>query len=165
MSLAEKLLPEFDEEMANTRKILALVPDDKLNWQAHPKSNSIGWLAHHLADIPSWVLPTLNLDQFDAGLEDPPQVILSRAEYLELFDRNVAEAREALLRADDAEFAKPWKFLWKEQEVFTLPKEAVIRTWVMNHIIHHRAHMCVYYRLNDIPVPGMYGPSADDAGM
>lgn len=168
MTIAQSLLPEFDQEMAGTRKVLERVPDDKLDWKAHPKSNTIGWVATHLGNIPTWVGYTLHQDSLDVnppgGTAMKATLGQSRQEILERFDKNVADARQDLAAADDAAFGKPWTLLSQGKEVFTLPKGAIVRTFVLNHMIHHRAHLCVYLRLNDIPVPGLYGPSADDAG-
>ena len=167
MSIGQSLLPEFDQEMASTRKVLERVPDDKLDWKAHPKSNTIGWVATHLANIPTWVGYTLHQSSLDVnppgGTAMKAMLAPSRQEILERFDKNVADARQDLAAADDADFAQPWTLFSEGKEVFTLPKGAILRTFVLNHMIHHRAHLCVYLRLNDIPVPGMYGPSADDA--
>lgn len=166
MSLAQAMLPEFDQEMASTRKVLERVPDDKFDWKAHPKSNTIGWVAAHLANIPSWVPLTFDRSELDihpvGGEPYRTQPATNRQAVLETFDRNVAAARSALASAPDEQFSKPWSLLSGGQTVFTLPKSAVLRTFVINHIIHHRAHLCVYLRLNDIPVPGLYGPSADE---
>jgi uncharacterized damage-inducible protein DinB len=165
MSIGQMLLPEFDQEMAGTRKVLERVPDDKLDWKAHPKSNTIGWVATHLANIPTWTGYTLNQDSLDinpggTALVAPPA--LSRREVLDRLDQNVAAARQQIAAADDAQFARPWTLLSNGSPLFTLPKIAVLRSFVLNHMIHHRAHLCVYLRLNDIPVPGLYGPSADE---
>ena len=166
MTYADTILPEFDQEMANTRKVLARVPDDKLDWKAHPKSQSIGWNASHLANIPTWASITVTQSSFDLappGVPPPKtEPLKSRAEILARFDKNVADARQALAAASDEQFAQPWSLLKGGQTVFTLPRSAVIRTFVLSHMIHHRAHLLVYLRLNDIPVPGMYGPSADE---
>jgi uncharacterized damage-inducible protein DinB len=166
MSYADTILPEFDQEMASTRKVLERVPDDKLDWKAHPKSQSIGWNAGHLANIPTWATITLTQSSFDLAPpgQPPPRAepLKSRAEILATFDKNVAEARQALAAASNEEFAQPWSLKKGGQTMFTLPRSAVIRTFVLSHMIHHRAHLLVYLRLNDIPVPGMYGPSADE---
>ena len=167
MTIGQSMLPEFDNEMANTRRVLERVPEDKLDWKAHPKSNTIGWVAMHLANIPTWIGYTLNQDSLDLNPSGEAPVVApiakSRQEILDNFDKNVAEARRLLESADDAEFAKPWTLLNHGAEIFTMPKGAIIRTFVLNHIIHHRAILCVYLRLNDIPVPGLYGPSADES--
>jgi uncharacterized damage-inducible protein DinB len=166
MSYAETILPEFDHEMASTRKVLERIPEDRLDWQPHPKSHTIGWNANHLADIPSWVQSVLTSSSLDVAPADgaPYQSpkLAARQEILDLFDRNVAAAREALAAAKDEQVAQPWSLLQTGQPIFTMPKAAVIRSFVLNHMIHHRAILCVYLRLNDVPVPGMYGPSGDE---
>ena len=166
MTYAETLLPEFDQEMANTRKVLERLPDDKLDWQAHPKSHTIGWNANHVADLPNWLVMVLNTPSLDiAPIGGQPYTSPkpgSRREILELFDRNVATAREALAEVKDADVGRPWTLEQAGQLIFTLPRAAVIRSMVLNHLIHHRAHLLVYLRLNDVPVPGMYGPSGDE---
>jgi uncharacterized damage-inducible protein DinB len=166
VSYAEAILPEFDQEMANTRKVLERVPEDKLNWRAHPKSNTIGWNANHLAEIPGWVEGTLSQLSWDiapvGGQRYQSPNLTTRKEILDLFDRNVAAARQAIAAVRDEEMSKVWSLLQAGKPIITLPRAAVIRSFVLNHLIHHRAHLCVYLRLNDIPVPGMYGPSGDE---
>ena len=166
MSYAETLLPEFDQEMANTRKVLERIPDDKLDWQPHPKSHTIGWNANHVADIPNWLVMVLNTPSLDiapvGGQPYPSPKLSSRREILELFDRNVAAARKAIAEVKDADVNGPWTLAQAGQPIFTMPRGAVIRSMVLNHLIHHRAHLLVYLRLNDVPVPGMYGPSGDE---
>jgi uncharacterized damage-inducible protein DinB len=169
MSISQSLLPEFDHEMANTRKVLERIPDDKLGWKAHPKSNTIGWVGMHLAEIPGWVDMTMNQESFDVAppggqpYRTPPAT--SRKAILEMFDKNVASARSAIAAADDAKFFQTWSLLSGGQTIFTMPRVAVLRGFVLNHSIHHRGHLCVYLRLNDVPVPALYGPSADESGM
>jgi uncharacterized damage-inducible protein DinB len=166
MSYAEALLPEFDQEMASTRKVLERIPDDKLDWKPHPRSNTIGWNANHLADIPNWMAMALTTTSLDI---DPPggpkyefPALRSRTEILDLFDRNVAAARKAITEARDEEMGQPWTLSRAGQVFFTMPRSALVRGFGINHLIHHRAHLCVYLRLNDVPVPGMYGPSGDE---
>ena len=169
MPYAESILPEFEQEMASTRKVLERVPDDKLDWKAHPKSNSIGWNANHLAEIPGWVAGTLNQASWDilppGGEPYKSPKLSSKAEILALFDKNVAEARKAFEAVRDEDVQQTWSLLKAGTPIITMPRAAVIRNFVINHAIHHRAHLCVYLRLNDIPVPGMYGPSGDDPQM
>ena len=166
MSFAQLILPEFEQEMANTRKVLERVPEDKLDWQPHPKSHTIGWNACHLAEMPGWVENTLSATSLDIAPPAGPQYqspkIRTRREILELFDKNVAAAKKALAAATDDQVGQKWSLLKAGQTMFTMPRSAVIRSFVINHIIHHRAILCVYLRLNDIPVPGMYGPSGDE---
>ena len=161
MTYAEMILPEFDEEMANTRKVLERVPDDKLDWRPHPKSNTIGWNANHLADIPAWVEGTFTQTSYAAeGYQSP--TLTSRSEILDLFDRNVAAGRRAIAAVKDEDIGAPWSLLLGGQPILTMPRFMVMRSFVLNHLVHHRAILCVYLRLNDIPVPGLYGPSGDE---
>ena len=163
MTYADTLLPEFDQEMTNTRKVLECIPDDKFEWKAHPKFQTIGWNANHLADIPNWVPEVLTKPSLDIAPVDGPAYVspklTSRDEILALFDKNVAAARKAISEVQDVE--SPWTLLSGGNPIFSLPRGAMIRSYVLNHMIHHRAHLLVYLRLNDIPVPGMYGPSGD----
>ena len=159
MTIAESILPEFDMEMAGTRKTLERIPDEKLGWKAHEKSNTIGWVASHLAEIPGWVEGTLTQDAWDVN---PPggepyrtPELSSRQEILDSFDAHVASARKQIAATSDEEFAKSWSLLSEGETLLTMPKLGVIRTWVLNHTIHHRAHLCVYLRLNDIAVPSV----------
>jgi uncharacterized damage-inducible protein DinB len=169
MSLSRSLLPEFDHEMANTRKVLERIPEDKLNWKVHERSNTIGWVGMHMAGILGWVDLTLNHDSLDiapVGAEPyRTPVPNSRQEILDQFDKNLAAARAAIAAASDEQFMKLWSLLMKGEVVFTMPRVAVLRSFVLNHMIHHRGHLCVYLRLNDVPVPALYGPSADEQGM
>ena len=168
MSLSKALLPEFDHEMANTRKTLERVPDDKFDWKPHEKSSAMGALAGHLANLPSWGSLTLSSDSFDMApggqpLKSPP--LSSGTEVLAKFDENVAATRAAIEGASDEELFKPWTLMSNGNTILTLPKIGVLRSFVMNHLIHHRAQLGVYLRLNDIPVPSIYGPSADESGF
>jgi uncharacterized damage-inducible protein DinB len=168
MSYAQSILPEFDHEMASTRKLLERLPDDKLEWRAHPKSNTIGWNANHLAEIPGWVEGTLTELSWDfapvGGEPYKSPTLATRKEILELFDRNVAAARKAIAAVQDEEMGKLWSLLQGGKPIMTMPRAAMIRGFILNHLIHHRAHLCVYFRLNGVPVPGMYGPSGDGIG-
>jgi uncharacterized damage-inducible protein DinB len=166
MNYPETILPEFDQEMAMTRSVLERVPEDKLDWRAHPKSNTIGWVANHLTEIPGWIEGTITKPSWDiapAGGEpyQSPR-LTSRQAILETFDRNVSAARKAIAGAKDEEMAHPWSLLKTGKALLTMPRHAMIRNFVLNHMIHHRAILCVYYRLNDIPVPRLYGPSGDE---
>jgi len=169
MAISEALLPEFDQEMANTRKTLERVPDGKFDWKPHEKSGSMGWLAGHVASIAGWMVETIDKDGFDMAPKgvpmQPPPAPNTREELLESFDKNVANARKALAGASDAHLLKPWSFMNNGQVLFSMPRIACLRTWVMNHIIHHRAQLGVYLRLNNVAVPAIYGPSADEGKM
>ena len=154
-SLNQAILPEFDHEMGNTRKSLERVPDDKLDFKPHAKSMSLS---------SSQDMNLLRLS-FDVSTAPPTPQLKSREEILAAFDNGTAVARKAIAGAADAQFTKPWSLLSKGQTIFTLPRIAVIRSFILNHTIHHRAQLGVYLRLNDIPVPSIYGPSADEGNM
>lgn len=166
MGYADMVLPEFDQEMASTRKVLERIPEGKLDWKAHSKSNTIGWNANHLAEIPGWVEGTLTGSEWDVAPEggEPYQSpkLTSRQEILDLFDRNVASGRQAIQAVRDEDMQQSWSLLQGGKPLITMPRAAVIRSFILNHTIHHRAILCVYLRLNDVPVPGMYGPSGDE---
>jgi uncharacterized damage-inducible protein DinB len=166
MSIAQGLLPEFDHEMANTRTTLERIPEDKLEWKPDPKSMSLGRLAGHIAEMPGWGAVTLTTDSMDmAPGQYPPMLATSREQVLAELDKNVASARAVLAAATDEELMKPWTLSVAGNTVFTMPKIGVIRTMVLSHVIHHRAQLTVYYRLNGVPVPALYGPSADEGNM
>ncbi len=166
MPINQGLLGEFDHEMTNTRRTLERVPEDKFAWKPHAKSGTMIWLAGHVAQIPGWAKETVERDSLDIappGQPPPqPQIPGSRKELLELFDRSAAAGRAALAKASDEHLMKPWSLLSGGQTLFTMPRVAVFRSFVMNHLIHHRAQLGVYLRLNDVPVPAIYGPSADE---
>ena len=166
MAIAQMMLPEFDQEMDNTRRTLALVPDDQWNWKPHEKSGTVGWLASHIATMPGWTAMTINTDQFDyappGGSSYQPPKIENKRDLLAEFEKNVGEARAALVGASDERLLKDWSLLGGGKPVFTMPRAACIRSMVMNHGIHHRAQLLVYFRLLGVPVPGLYGPSADE---
>ena len=165
MKLGEMMLPEFDHEMANTRKTLERVPNEKFDWKPHDKSFPMGALAQHLSNIPGWTTVTMQQDQFDVAPEGTPtkaEPLGSMAEILNVFDENVAKARAAIAGASDEQMFQTWTLLSGGKPIFSLPRIGCLRGFVMNHMIHHRAQLGVYLRLNDIPVPSIYGPSADE---
>ena len=166
MNYAATILPDFDREMANTRKVLERVPEDKLDWQIHPKSHTIGWNANHLAEIAGWVEGALTAPSWDIAPigGEPYQApkLTSRQGILDLFDRNVAAARKAIAVVQDDQMTQPWSLLNAGTPFFTLSRATMLRSFVLNHLIHHRAILCVYLRLNNIPIPGMYDPSGDE---
>lgn len=168
MPLAQALLPEFDHEMANTRKCLERVPEDKLDWKAHEKSWNLRGVLTHLANLPKWTVVTLQEAKFDMepvdGEPAQEQPIDSVAHALEMFDANVQAARDAIAATGDEAMMTSWSLLKGGEEILTLPRIAVLRGFIMNHMIHHRGQLGVYLRLNDVPVPALYGPSADEAG-
>ena len=161
MSYADAILPEYDQEMAGARKVLEVVPDELLDWRAGDSFNTVGWNANHLAEIPGWVAGTLAETSFEIeGYQSP--TLASTAEIVALFDKHVAEGREAIANVNDADMGAQWSLLEKGQPLMQMPRAAVIRGFVLNHLVHHRAHLIVYLRLNGVKVPGMYGPGADD---
>lgn len=165
MSISQFLLPEFDREMATTRKALERVPDDKFDWKPHEKSTSMGDLATHIANLPTWAVSIFTEDSFDSAPDGKPlrmSALNSQEELLAFFDKNVTAAREALANINDEDLTKNWSLLSGGKIVFTKPKFDVYRDFVLNHMVHHRAQLGVYFRLNDIPVPQMYGPTADE---
>jgi len=167
MTIGQSMLPEFDQEMQGTRKTLERVPDDKWGWKPHEKSGTVGWMVSHIATMPGWVGMTIQTNELDyAPVDGPaytPPSIKNRQELLAEFDKNVEEARAALASVSDADLMKNWKLLAGGKEILTMPKIACIRSMVLNHIVHHRAQLTVYYRLLGVPVPGLYGPSADES--
>lgn len=165
MGLADLLLPEYDREMATTRKFIERVPDGNFDWKPHEKSSSLGALANHLGNLPSWGSLALSGDSFDFAPDGKPMKLpegKSTPEILALFDQNVAQTRAAIAGASDEEFAKPWTLLFNGRNIMTKSKADVMRDFVLSHTIHHRAQLGVYFRLNDIPVPMAYGPTADE---
>jgi uncharacterized damage-inducible protein DinB len=169
MTISAALLPEFDNEMSTTRKTLERVPEELFGWKPHEKSGTMGWLATHVANLPEWGVNTISKESLDLAPEGqsvgPLPTAKSSRELLEAFDKGVKETRAALAGATDEELMKTWKLLMSGKELFAMPRAAVWRTFVMNHLIHHRAQLGVYLRLNDIPVPATYGPSADENPM
>jgi uncharacterized damage-inducible protein DinB len=165
MAIGQSMLAEFDVEMSNTRKTLERVPDDKFSWKPHEKSFPMGVLATHVANLPTWTNVTIDMDEFDmapGGVPMKTPECHSQKELLEVFDANVTQARATLAAISDEKIFQPWSLLASGNKIFSMPRIAVLRTFVMNHIIHHRAQLGVYLRLNDIPVPSIYGPSADE---
>jgi uncharacterized damage-inducible protein DinB len=168
MALRDTILPEFDNEMATTRRTLERVPEDKPDWKPHEKSMTMSRLAGHLAELPSFVATILRDDSFNmrpasgAGSGRKPLFMSSRKQLLEDFDRNVAELRASLANASDETLTKTWTLFAGEKTIFSAPRIGVIRSFCLNHVIHHRAQMGVYLRMNDVPVPSVYGPSADE---
>ncbi len=169
MAIKDALLPEFDQEMANTRKTLERVPEDKFAWKPHPKSFSMIALATHIATMTGWAADTMAKESSDISPPGAPpykeELAASRKDLLAKFDQSVTAARAALAGASDEAFMKNWSLLAAGKTLFTMPRIACIRTFVMNHVIHHRAQLGVYLRLNDVPVPSIYGPSADEGNM
>jgi len=166
MRISDALLPEFDQEAATTRKVLERCPEARFAWRPHPKSWTMGELATHVANMPGWAVETLTKDELDYAPPGAPpykeEPIATSKELLERYDKNVAAARAALTKTENEQFMANWTLLAGGQPVFTMPRVTVIRSFVMNHNVHHRAQLGVYLRLNDVPVPQMYGPTADE---
>ena len=165
MAIKDALLPEFDHEMATTRRLLERLPEAEFAWKPHDRSMALGQLAGHIANLPQWCSATLASTVFDLdALPDDarPQLPASRAAVLEEFDGKVAAARGQLTSTTDAEFMTLWTLKKGGQEVFTLPRISAIRSFVMNHLIHHRGQLSVYLRLKNVPLPSIYGPTADE---
>ena len=165
MPLVDALLPEFDHEMTTTRKLLERVPDEKVDWKPHSRSWTLGQLAQHVATLPMWGTVTLNQTELDLSAGGHIPVLRTRAQLLDAFDRHVAETRASLVGRTDAELMAPWTLKKDGQTVFSMPKAAVWRSFVLNHLVHHRGQLSVYLRLQDVPVPSIYGPSADEGQM
>ncbi len=162
MPISEMLLPEFDEEMKNTRKLLERCPDGKFDYQPHPKSMTLGRLATHVAELPSWAAMALESEVLDIPPDYTPTIAGHRAELLAIFDKSVKDARAKIAAATDEQWGKTWTLKFGGNAIMSMPRSAVVRSVVMNHMIHHRAQLGVFLRLNDVAIPGMYGPSADE---
>jgi uncharacterized damage-inducible protein DinB len=165
MNLAQTLLPEYDHEMAGCRKELERVPDGRFDYQPHAKSYTLGQLANHVATIPGWLKSTMRDTETEFAKAAMPPPVATREALLAVFDRSAAEGREILAALPDGEFAVIWTGKSDGKVVLALPRIAVYRGFIMNHLIHHRAQLGVYLRMLDVPVPSIYGPSADEPGL
>lgn len=164
MSLCNSLAAELQQEAKTTRRILERVPEGSFDWKPHERSMSLGRLAGHVAELPSLIVPALTQDELNfaaAGFQ--PFVPTSAAELLEQFDRNVNTAVELLSGQTDEKMGESWRLGSGEQTFFTGPRAAAVRVLALNHVVHHRGQLSVYLRLLDVPVPSIYGPSADEA--
>jgi uncharacterized damage-inducible protein DinB len=160
MSIGKTLLPEFDLEMATTRRLLERVPSDKAQWKPHPKSFPLGHLAQLVATMPGWVTKTIrdteiNLAKSSGYSFEKTEMLLGQ------FDQHVREAREALASVKDTDLDVIWSLKNGEQVLFSAPRGTVVRSHI-NHLIHHRGQLTVYLRLVDVPLPSVYGPTADE---
>lgn len=167
MNISDLLLPEFDQEMSNTRTMLERVPADKLaGWKPHQKSMTMGRLAGHIAELPNWAVQIMENDVLDLT----PMVAAGRQGYaassseelLQTFEKYAAGARSAIAGASDSDFLKTWSMQLHGKTVLSGRRLEMIRTSFLNHLIHHRGQLGVYLRMNDIPLPAIYGPSADE---
>jgi uncharacterized damage-inducible protein DinB len=162
--LSQSIIPELKQEGAQTKKILEKVPFDQWQWKPHQKSMALGRLASHVAELPKWITMCINTDELDFSKRGyKANVFESREQLLQHLDQNVQEALATLEKTTDAQLLENWTLRNGEHVIFTMPKIAVIRSMAMNHMIHHRGQLSVFLRLMDIPVPGMYGPSADES--
>lgn len=165
MPIIDALLPEYDHELATTRRLLERVPEAEFGWKPHEKSMTLGQLAGHVANIPFWLSATLNAPFYDVSAGDTEATLdspASREVLLKAFDEKVSKARASLAKATDAEMMAPWALKSGGHEIFSMPRASAIRTFVMNHLIHHRGQLSVYLRLKDVPLPSIYGPTADE---
>ncbi len=161
-TLSARMLPEFEQEMANTRKILEKIPEDKFDFKPHEKSMSLGHLAGHVAELSGWGTSVLETELLTFGPEHKPFDPKTRKEVLDLFEQGVKKTSERLAEASDEHLSKNWTLKFGDYTILSMPRADVLRSVVLNHVIHHRAQLGVYLRLNDIALPGMYGPSADE---
>jgi uncharacterized damage-inducible protein DinB len=165
-NISTALIAEMEHEAKTTRTCLERIPSDKFAWKPHEKSMELGRLASHIAEMFGWTPATLQQPELDfAKMDYKPFEPQSTEELVEFLDKNVAEAIEVLKNTGDEVYMENWTMRNGEQVYFTLPKVAVMRSFVMNHIVHHRGQLSVYLRLNDIAVPSIYGPSADEGNM
>jgi uncharacterized damage-inducible protein DinB len=165
MAMSAALLPEFDHEMATSRTVIERVPEDKYGFKPHEKSMTAGRLASHIAEMPNWATTGITQDSLDLAGGYKPFEAASRAELLAAFDKAAAGARAAIAGASDETLFSNWSLKNGDKTLMTMPKIAVVRTFVMNHIIHHRGQLSVYLREMNVPVPSIYGPSADEGSM
>lgn len=169
MSISQALLGELDHELVGTRKVLERVPEAKLAWTPHPKSSPMGRLASHLSDVAGWGIHAMETEELDiapaGGPAYTPPEFKTVREILANFDAKNARMRALFEKAPDAAFMVPWSLKMGGKTMFTMPRIAVVRSMIFNHAIHHRAQLTVYLRLCDVPVPSLYGPSADEANM
>lgn len=165
MPIAEMLLPEWDVEMATTRRVLERVPSERGEWKPHPRSFCMAHLAQLVARMPGWATMMMNTAELDIAPEDAPAqpyTIEKTETLLAEFDRNAAAGRAAIAATSDAAFDEAWTMKARGQAVQTDSRYHMLRTAMLNHLVHHRAQLGVYLRLVDTPVPSMYGPTADE---
>jgi uncharacterized damage-inducible protein DinB len=163
MNLIDPILAELTHEGATTRRLLERLPQDRLGWQPHQKSMTLGRLATHIAEIPGWVGSIVEKDEFDVGASGyTPATVGSVAEILAMFDKNLAMATGALKRQGNDRLLAKWQFKKNGQVVVEMPRLGMIRSFLMNHLIHHRGQLSVYLRLQNVPLPSIYGPTADE---
>lgn len=169
MPVAQSLLPEFDQEMAATRTLLERVPEDRAAWKPHPRSTALGDLAAHITNLPSMARQTIKTEEVDmnppGGPAFTPPRFTTTADLLATFDEHIRQAREAIAGVADDDLGVSWSLKNAGETIFTAPRIAVLRSFMLNHLIHHRGQLSVYLRLNDVPLPPIYGPTADEQMM
>jgi len=160
MPIADVLLPEFDQEMATTRRVIERVPSDKGTWKPHEKSFALAHLTQLVATMPGWITRIVRGQDIDLS-EGPGYSVQKTDALISQFDKLVSEARSAIAAAKDEDYALPWALRMGEKTLFSLPRGVVTRQTI-NHLVHHRGQLTVYLRLLDVPVPSIYGPTADE---
>jgi len=165
MGLKDGLIAELKHESASTKKMLERVPYDKADWKPHEKSMTLGRLAVHVAEIPHWISNVINIDEFDFEKHYTSNTANSQEELLKVYQDNLDKAIADLEKMEPDDFMKMWTVKKGEQVYFNMPKVVAMRGWCFSHLIHHRGQLSVYLRLLDVPVPGMYGPTADEGFM
>jgi len=169
MKLSDLFVSEFDQEMVTARKSLERIPEDKLTWKPHEKSMPLNRLAGHIAELAGWAVPTIEQDSLDFRPPGQPPmqptIATSAKQVLEIFDKGRDASRKSIANASDDHLMKNWSLLSGGNTIMTMPRFVVLRSFCINHIIHHRAQLGVYLRLNNIPVPSVYGPSADEGTL
>lgn len=163
MRLIDAILAELDQESATTRRVLERVANNKLNWKPHDRSMSLDELALHLATLPGDIAAVASADAYDVVSMRPPQLAATNAEILRSFDQQLEAAKVLLEKMDDAFLLEQWRLTKGGREIMTMPRLALIRSILLNHLYHHRGQLSVYLRMLNIPVPSIYGPSADES--
>ena len=165
MALIDVLLPEFDRETGTTRRLLELVPDAAFDFAPHPRAMPLGTLIAHLAELPRWVSIIMSHDSGDVAELDTPPPPRALAPLLARYDANVAEARAMMVGAIDGTLSEPWILKRGARQIFTMPRVSMLRYFAFNHLVHHRGQLSVYLRMQDLPLPAIYGPSADEGSF
>ncbi len=161
----DELLAQWDRELATTRRLVERIPADRMDWKPHPKSATMAGLGRHLAHMLTWGQLGLTATSSDVADRAPAGPTQTPADILAMFDRNAAAIRALLAGLTDAQLRDTWSLTWQGKAVMTATREAVVESMILNHLIHHRGQLSVYLRLNEIPVPSIYGPTADEPSI
>ncbi len=161
MSMIQALVAELAHEAQSTLKMLESIPSDRLSWKPHEKSMTLGRLGDHIAEIPGWADPILSMDTLDVATFPPATEPTATDQIVDKFNASLKTWNETTATTTDADLANGWKMVHGETELVNMPKGQVLRVWVLNHLIHHRGQLSVYLRLHDVPIPPIYGPTAD----